>query len=1002
MRKIEFPLLLVVVLFFPQWSFAQQITRLPDGKPSASYWQQRTDYNIKASLNADTNWLTGNGSIIYYNNSPDTLTTIVWHLYQNIFRKDSSPRKFDEQNSRAYAVTEGITVHRIAIGETVLEPTINETLMETVLPQPLLPNTTVTFSVDWSYEIPDNPDLRTGSNELDFGICQWYPQIAVYDDVRGWNRMQYLGIAEFYTEYGNWNVELSVPKNFIIASTGTLLNPQEVLTPVQLQRFNSLSVDSTMRIVLPSEIDSTSSSVSDDSVTWKFSAENVRDFAWAASPEFVWDGTLTHDSVRIYAFYHPDEFRASIPLLMSDASNWDEGAQMAKHVIEHLSQNFGKYLYPQATVVSGPVDGMEYPMMIFALPGDAITNSLYYVIAHELGHEWYPMMVGNNETNYPFMDEGFDTYITTTAMEDRYGNNGFLHKEFLGKYSWMHLPETNVRLFEQRLYLMDARANNEATVMAHPYLIPSSQYGTMAYQKPATVLIMLEDMIGKENFSKGMNEYYSRWLFKHPYPEDFFNTMEDAAGRDLDWFWNQWFQQTWKLDLKVDDVTNETVNGRHRSTIILKSEEQAVMPGTLRLTFDDGSERDVRFSELVWSKGRRAEIVVDSLPAPVCNVVIDPEMKLADVDRLNNSWSMPPIVFDYGFNIVNVLTYPLDAYRINAAPALSFNLRDGIELGTTVNGDYIGSDHTISIHAKHGTRSGVPDFELAYSTPIRMWDPQLTTFVRLYRLDGFSGWQWDIEKIFEMRKSLARNYRRSFVVNTSILSIRVNDDRYLANPAEWDRTGRLDAGFIALKYFENFSWGKFFLRLEDEFGVPSSPFNYSKLTAETKLDHPFVLGTNIHWRLFGGSSSGFVPVQTAHSLTQATPLERFDSWFYRTPVVGQSFRSHFTKSGGGNLFLQRDTVALNAAALNFSLSKGPLVLFADAGTVWDSSSTRFKQFFYDAGVGLQFNMGYISLPNFTSGPIGLGIFFPIYIKDPARPGDKEIDYRWRIIFGVRL
>ncbi|MFA6456159.1 MAG: M1 family aminopeptidase, partial [Bacteroidota bacterium] len=660
------------------------------------------------------------------------------------------------------------------------------------------------------------------------------------------------------------------------------------------------------------------------------------------------------------------------------------------------------YIYPQATVVSGPVDGMEYPMMIFAESGDPITNGLYYVIAHELGHEWYPMMVGSNETNYPFMDEGFDTYITATAVENRYGNNGLLHKDFLKKYSWMHLPKTNTRLFEQRMYLMDARAGNEATIMAHPYLIPTSQYGTMAYQKPGTVLAMLEDMIGKESFSKGMKEYYSRWLFKHPYPNDFFHTMEDAAGRNLDWFWNQWFSQTWKLDLSVADVTNEKKEHYFRSTIVLESEEQAVMPATLRLTLDDGSVRDIRFSEQVWSTGRRAEIVADSLSAAVSNVVIDPEMKLPDVDRLNNSWSLPPVVFDYGFNIANLLTYPLDAYRINAAPAVSFNLRDGFELGTTLNGSYMATDHNLSVHTQFGTRSGIPDYDLEYSTPIRMWDPQLTTSARVFRLDGFSGWQWNFEKIFEMRKSLARNFRRSFVVNTSFLSIRVNDDRYLDNPAEWDRTVRLDAGFISVKYFENFARGKFFLRVEDEFGAPTSSFSYSKLTAETKFDHPFFFGTKMNWRLFGGSSAGTVPVQTAHSLTQATPLERFDSWFYRTPVLGRSTREHFTKTGGGNLFLQRDTIALNVAALNFSVTKGPLVFFADAGTVWDSSSTRFKQFFYDAGVGLQFNLGGLSLPNFSSGPIGFGVFFPIYIKDPARPKDKEIDYRWRIVFGVRL
>ncbi|MFZ4619458.1 MAG: M1 family aminopeptidase [Bacteroidota bacterium] len=1002
MKNFLFSFFCIVVLSTSILFSAKETTRSSNGSPTAGYWQQRTDYSVKASLNAEKRILTGTETITYYNNSPDTLRTIVWHLYQNIFRKDSSPRKNDEQSSRAYGDTKGITVEAVSVNGTSVTPNVDETVMETPLTTPLLPKTTAAITVSWNYEITKGADLRTGSIGKDFGLCQWYPQIAVYDDVRGWDRTQYLGISEFYTEYGNWNVELTVPKNFVLASTGTLLNPAEVLSPAQLYRFNSVTKDSTTRIILPEEIDSTSKSISSDSAVWKFSAENVRDFAWAASPNFVWDGTMTKDGVRINALYHPDEYKASFPLLISDATAWNEGAQMAKQAIEHFSANFGKYVYPQATVVSGPVSGMEYPMMIFAEAGDGISNLLYYVIAHELGHEWYPMMIGNNETNYPFMDEGFNTYITATAAEAGYGNNGLLNKDFLKKYSWMHLPESNVRLFEQRNYLMNARANDESAIMTHPYSVYAPQYGVMAYQKPASALVMLEDMIGADAFRKGMNEYYTRWLFKHPYPADFFNIMEEAAGRDLDWFWNQWFDQTWKLDIAVECVKNEENNGRWKTTIVLQNKEFAVMPALLRLSLADGSTRDIRFSERKWDRSKKAEIVVDSLPAKVKNVVVDPEMKLADVDRLNNSWCMPPVVFDYGFNILNSLLFPLDSYRVNAAPVVGFNLRDGIQLGTSITGNYMGSDGNTSLYINEGIRSNVPDYEFSYSTPLRMWDPKLTTSARVFRLDGFSGWQWTIDKVFEQRKSLTRNLRRNFMLNTSILSIRLNDDRYLANRTDWDNAGRLDAGFISLKYFENFNWGRFFMRLDDEFGTPTSFYSYSKLTAEAKFDHPLFMGMRVNWRLFGGSSTGTVPVQTAHSLTQATGLEKFDSWFYRTPVVGSSLRDNFVKAGGGNLFLQHDTVATNVAALNFSLSSGPFLLFADGGTMWDTTTTRFKKFFYDAGAGMFLNMGSLSLPGFSTGPMGMGFYVPFFVSDPSRPNDKQFAYRWRIVFGVRL
>jgi hypothetical protein len=829
-------------------------------------------------------------------------------------------------------------------------------------------------------------------------MCQWYPQIAVYDDLRGWDRTQYLGIAEFYTEYGNWNAELTVPKNFILASTGTLLNPADVLTAAQLKRLNSVSSDSTTKIVLPEEIDSTSALVSKETAVWKFSAENVRDFAWAASPNFVWDGTKTNTGTHVHTIYHPNESTSSAPLLISNVTAWNEAAFVTKKMMEYYSSNFGPYIYPQITVVSGPVVGMEYPMMVYAEAGDGISNLLYYTLTHELGHQWFPMMMGNNETNYPFLDEGLTTYITSCAMDSAFGENIMFNKDFFQKYSWMNLPGTTSRLFEQRIYLMSARSDNEATVMAHPYSIPSSQYGTMAYQKPAAAYVMLEDMIGTEAFRSGLKAYYSRWLLKHPYPADFFNIMEEAAGRDLDWFWNQWFDQTWKLDIAVDDVINEEQNGRWRSTIALENKETAVMPALLRLSLADGSTRDVRFSEQKWVRGKTAEIVVGSLPAAVKDVVVDPEMMLADVNRLNNTWCMPPVVFDYGFNIANLLLYPIDAYRINVAPVVGFNLRDGFQLGTSITGNYMSTDGNTTLYLNDGTRSNVPDYELSYSTPLRMWDPNLTTSARLFRLDGFSGWEWTINKVFLQKKNLPR----TFTINTSILSIRVNDARYLADPAQWDRAGRLDAGFISLNYVDNFRWGKFSLRLDDEFGTPTSFYSYSKLTAEAKLEHPLFFGIKVNWRAFGGSSTGTVPVQTAHSLTQATGLEKFDSWFYRTPVVGSSLRDNFVKTGGGNLFLQHDTVAANVAALNFSLTKGIIVLFADAGTMWDTTTTKFKKFFYDAGVGLSVPLGSINFPGFSTGPIGIGFYVPFYVKDPSRPNDKEFEYRWRVVFGVRL
>jgi hypothetical protein len=371
------------------------------------------------------------------------------------------------------------------------------------------------------------------------------------------------------------------------------------------------------------------------------------------------------------------------------------------------------------------------------------------------------------------------------------------------------------------------------------------------------------------------------------------------------------------------------------------------------------------------------------------------------VNRLNNSWGTPRIEFDYGFNITKDYAAPLDAYRINIAPAVGFNLRDGVEIGTNINGSYLVTEHNITAMAKYGTRSGIPDFEVTYSTPLRGWDPQLTTSARAFRIDGFSGWQWNIRKTFDQNKSLWNYYFRQFELTTRITSIRVDDSRYLGNTAEWNTTRKLDAGFLSLQYYENFSWGRYFLRLEDEFGLPTSSFSYSKLTAEARISNPLFFGIKMNWRVFSGSSAGTVPAQTAYSFIQATPLERFDSWLFRTPVFDESIQSHLIKPGGGNMFLTHDTTAANILVTNVALTSGNLVLFGDAGTLWNSVSTSVNDVYYDAGIGYQIFWGN-PLPQARIDQIVTGLFFPLWIKDPSRPTEKEFAYRWRLIIGVRF
>ena len=412
--KLFFTLLLPLLVFAQSNRLVNnQPVRMSNGAPGLGYWQQQVDYKTEAELFPETKMLVGKEKITYFNNSPDTLKFLVWHLYQNIFKKGFDSDGMEEIVGRVMTNTKGITIKKISIGNTILKTEIDRTIMETKLPNPLFPKTSIEIYVEWEYEIPNVASLRTGSSGNDFGICQWYPQIAVYDDQRGWDRDQYLGQGEFYLDYGNWDSKITVPANFVVCATGLLQNTNEVLTAEQVKRFNSITSQNVIQIIPSTETDTSRNNLKKEKRTWHFTAKDVRDFAWAASPRYVWDATLTNNNVRIYAFYYKGEDSVLAPYRWRESnnkvSNWDDGANMAKHAIEYFSKNYGNYIYPQATVVTGPVGGMEYPMFIFAGSGDPFTNGLYGVIAHELGHEWYPMMIGSHETNYAFMDEGFNT-----------------------------------------------------------------------------------------------------------------------------------------------------------------------------------------------------------------------------------------------------------------------------------------------------------------------------------------------------------------------------------------------------------------------------------------------------------------------------------------------------------------------------------------------------------------------------------------------------------------
>ena len=599
------------------------------GTPGPRYWQQRADYVIRATLDTGAQTLSGVATIHYSNRSPDTLRYVWLQLDQNIYRDDSRGTALNPPGARfagdgfegGYTI-EALTAVRRAGGQAVkkvpLHTTVNGTMMRVDLDQLLAPSAAVTFELAYHFQIPEHGSDRMGREQFPEGwlyeLAQWYPRMAVYDDVRGWNTEQYLGQGEFYLEYGDFDVTLTVPRSFVVVSTGTLLNAPEVLTTTERARLaQAVRSDTTVPIITRAEVGprATRPAGTSPTLTWHFSAKNVRDVAWAAAPNFLWDAS-GWDGILIQAVYPPEA-----------NPDWRSATAYSRHTIKHYSEKWFRYPYAVATNVAGPVGGMEYPMIVFC--GDrAGGRGLFEVSTHELGHQWFPMVVGSNERLYAWMDEGFNTFINI------YSGMAFYHDTLEGRG-------------EAQQWAKFARTGRDEASMLPPDRVDPPLLGQAAYNKPATGLYLLRHQILDDTtrFDVAFREYIRRWAFKHPTPADFFRSMEDGLGEDLSWFWRGWFYTTAVIDQAVDSVTTlRDSAGAPYAAIFLSSPGALPMPVDLRLTFASGSSEKVRLPVEIWFL-RNRYVYIRPMPSPLVKVEIDPGAQFPDVRRENNVWSKP-------------------------------------------------------------------------------------------------------------------------------------------------------------------------------------------------------------------------------------------------------------------------------------------------------------------------------------------------------------------------
>jgi hypothetical protein len=596
--------------------------RLASGRPGQQYWQNRADYDLQATVDTAAKTVHGRMRLRYTNNSPVTLNYLWLQTEQNAFRSNSLNSYIYPQDSRFGARGfEGGDVfesfQQVLSGRTAtIQPRVNETVTRIDLAEPLKPGATATFDVAWHFLVPEHGADRMGRDGALYEIAQWYPRLSVYDDVKGWNTEPYLGQGEFYLEYGDFNLSVTVPAGYIVAATGTLQNPQEVLPAAAVQRLQQAAHSATpVHIVTEAELRSGAARPKrDGTLTWKFQAKNVRDAVFAASPDYIWDAS-SWNGILAQGYYRP-----------SAASLWSESADMARMSIQEYSERWFPYAYPQISAVEGPISGMEYPMLAM----EARSNDkydLYNVVTHEIGHMWYPMMVGSNERMYMWQDEGFNTFINTFSEARRYPEKG----------------NQMQRAAEERAQVEQAMAAGvDLLINVPPDRIPPRLLGIRAYTKPSVGLQLLrQEILGPEVFDTAFRQYTSSWVFKHPTPADFFRIMENSSGRQLDWFWREWFLEDDHFDQAVDTVATQMNGNAQQVAVVYGNRARGVLPIRARFTFSDGTTQDFNYPAEVWSTNAEHYVRYYQFDGKrLTRVELDPERRLVDIDRKNNTYTV--------------------------------------------------------------------------------------------------------------------------------------------------------------------------------------------------------------------------------------------------------------------------------------------------------------------------------------------------------------------------
>jgi hypothetical protein len=1022
--------------------------------PFAGYWQQDVHYHITASLDDKEDIITGNLELTYWNNSPDTLTYVYFHLYQNAFQPCSYLDHLTRENgvtpvySKHECEGHGTVVDFVKSGNDSLKTSLDNTILKVFLSSPLLPNSSAKFSISFKTYYGSGTQRRRmkmfdvwGNKHYD--VVHWYPRISVYDRKFGWTADQHLG-KEFYGDYGTYDVEFTFPSHYILDGTGTLLNKDEVLPDslrqkLDLKNFASRKPNTPPAVIIPAD---------GKTKTWKFHAVNVHDFALTADPTYrIGEVTLnlpTGNKVQCIAL-------AQEP----DAPGWQTAADLVSKVVNVYSEDFGMYAYPKI-IAADARDGMEYPMLTL----DGGTEPGYrYVIAHEVGHNWFFGMVGNNETYRALLDEGFTQFLTAWSLTKIFGDYSTVksNKSYAARF---HEPTTYREERAYLGYLNEAIRNKDGFLNTHSddfngALGHGGGYG-MVYYKTATMLYNLQYVLGDELFLAAMKNYFNQWKFCHPYPEDFRNSVIHFTHTDLNWFFDEWLETDKKIDYGVKSVKRL---GDDEYEITFKRKGRMQMPVDFTVIDHNGDLHHYHIPNRDFVKKTDAQVLPKwfgwdklnpeytakiKMPSGIEDVFIDVSHRLADINMLNNSWKFP---VHLGFDSKIYNAPDPNQYRAYARPDLWYNNYDGIKAGVHLNGNYFNYSHFLDCYFWINTailQRNVSDevrtttfdpvsFSLKYSTPTEKFIRKSMLRLNAKYLDGFQNFSGGFEiKSNNEKNTVSLSYHSLYRRDRNALE-------YLLYPAEW-QTGRYNNYLkLSFEHDYDYSYGKGDIGLSLRTSSIESNYDYSYLSLNVINRNQFGK-FEFSTRTFAQYATGEnFAVENALFFAGANQEELMKDKFTRSRAyvpadwLGYGVETnHFQQGGGLNLrgyagylvpqedkdgHLRMVYKGTSGAAVNAELDFAKLFrilpsftrnwlsiaayLFADAGTInynTPDEELALADIHADAGIGFAATIKKFG-PLQTVKPFTLRIDFPLLLnRTPA----VEPDYfalRWVVGVG---